>query len=412
MKIQQFLFTIVISLAVQSAMADEVIRIVQLHESGTLDIMLGDKREEIDSIVISGPMNNRDWECLRQCCMNGRLHGVDLTEVTAENDSMPDMALGHMTSWSILKNIRLPQNLRAIGPRALKWCTSLEFVVLPQTLKTIGKEAFYNCTSLRHIDLPQTLELIDKFAFYLTALETIDIPQYVHSLGYYAFGLCENLKQASLPAKVQLGERIFSSCVLLSHVQIPSDLEAIPKGMFADCESLKFIKWPASLQMVGDHAFESCPMKNIILPDGVHEIGAFAFSYNNNLTTLVLPADLTTFYQTALVGSGKQLQRVYCKSTVPPTTVTEAYYQTEINKSVANTILCVPTGCGVAYLSAPYWKDFAGIKEVDMNDIPTGIDDIDKQINDQSPKYSLDGRIKTTGKGIYIHNGKKYLKEF
>ena len=399
-------------LAVSAVKAEDVVRIIQLQESGTLEAMLGESPDEIDSIVVSGPMNAQDWESLRQCCLYGRVRGIDMSEVIAENDSMPNGALAHLSSRGILKNIRLPKTLRVMGPRALKWCTSLEHVELPETLKRIGYEAFYNCISLRHIDLPATLETIGNAAFYFGRLEEVTIPEGLINMGAEAFTGNLNLKVVRIPARIQNpGWATFRGCWTLEQASLSPDTEVIPALMFQDCEAMTTFEWPSGLKEIGSNAFESCLIKRIILPDGVRIVNREAFRHNNSLIVLGLPATLEYFDETALMGCERQLKAVNCMALVPPATGDYPYYREEIRTSVAKATLYVPIGCKEAYSNAPYWHNFGDIVEYDYSEYPTAITEQSLDVTPNGDKYGLDGRvITTTPGGIYIQNGKKYVK--
>jgi len=409
---KKLLTILIICLTVLTVKADDVVRIIQLQESGTLNAMLGESPDEIDSIVVSGPMNTNDWESLRQCCMYGRVRGIDMSGVNAENDSMPNKALGHMTYHSVLKNIRLPKTLRVIGPRAFKWCTSLEHVVFPENLKGIEWEAFYNCVNLRQIDLPATLESIGNAAFYYSGLEEVTVPEGLNEMGNEAFAGSIGLKVARIPARINnLGWGVFRGCWNLERADISTDTEVIPNRMFEDCESLINFEWPTSLQEIGNGAFEACYIKRIILPDNVRTINGNAFKYNKTLIVLGLPATLESFNQTALIGCGEHLRIVHCKASVPPSTVGNPYYQEDILNSIAKATLYVPIGCKDAYGTAPYWRSFSNIVEVDDSAFPTSITEQNSFVRHNTIRYGSDGRIRTISGGIYIENGKKNLEK-
>lgn len=332
------------ALAALSAKAGDVVRVIELQETGTLSQALGDEQGSLDSIVISGPMNTNDWQALRQCCMSGRVRGLDLSGVKAENDSMPAIALGHMTFHSVLKNVRLPHTLRVIGPRAFKWCTSLEYVELPETLVGIGWEAFYTCTSLKHVDFPLSLESIGNSAFGDCGLESVELPANIRRLGSETFAGCRELKEAVIPSGIEsLGWGTFRGCWTLERIALPDDIDMMPDRMFEDCESLSSCEWPLTLETIGEGAFEGCSFESIILPDNIREIAKDAFRYNEKLVSIVLPANLEIFDQTALLGTDKRLSSVYCKATVPPITIGNPYFHDEIVKYARHALFtCLP----------------------------------------------------------------------
>lgn len=403
---KKLVFTFIVALTASSVKADDVIRIIQLQEAGTLNEMFGDHREEIDSIAISGPMNASDWECLRQCCMLGRVRGMDLSGVKAENDSMPNMALGHMTYHSMLRYLRLPETLRAIGPRALKWCVSLQHVTLPKTLKTIGWEAFYNCNRLRSIVFPETLESVENSAFESSGLESVKIPVKLQKLGVEAFAGSLQLKEAVISARIEdLGWGVFRGCRELKRVKLPSDTEVIQDRMFEDCESLTEFDWPSNLVTIEEGAFEACPFEVIILPSGVTEIKKDAFRDNDRLKVVILPENLMTMDQTALMNNASKLEIVWCKAQIPPTTASNPYYQEKIYKSISNALLFVPSGSSDTYRSTTYWNRFSTIIEVD----DTAIQSLKVESENNKKMYSIDGRLRRIGNGLFIQKGRKII---
>lgn len=408
------LFMFIIALASLQARADEVVKIVSLEKAGTLDAMLGTERSEIDSIVVSGPMNAADWESLRSCCMLGRVHGMDLSDVRAENDSMPAKALGHMSFRSSLKYLRLPQTLTVIGPMALRWCTSLEHVDLPVSLKRIGYQAFEICTSLRHILLPESLEVVSSQAFATTGLESVVLPGGVKCLGDEVFAACVNMKEAIIPEKIEdtMGWGTFRGCWALEKVSIPSDTDNIPGSMFEDCEMLSDFQWPSCLQSIGSSAFEACPMARIVLPEGLRDIGRNAFRYNTSLVSLVLPSTLSSVHETVLIGCGQSLAGVYCQSVMPPMVVAagSSIEREESLKAIRAVTLYVPKGSSAAYSTATYWQSFADIVELDIADFPTAVSYTLLNRKPDARLYGLDGRMMTTpAKGMVISNGRKYV---
>ena len=70
--------------------------------------------------------------------------------------------------------------------------------------------------------------------------------------------------------------------------------KAIPRYMFKHCYSLKELIIPSYVTQICSFAFESCGLQNIVLNEGLEDIGEGAFNYCSGLTSLTLPSSITT----------------------------------------------------------------------------------------------------------------------
>ncbi|MBO5778766.1 MAG: leucine-rich repeat domain-containing protein [Clostridia bacterium] len=114
----------------------------------------------------------------------------------------------------------------------------------------------------------------------------VSIPNSVTEIGDCAFVNCKNLVELSLPDGLSnLGKYVFLKCTALRNVILPYTLTEIPDGFFQDCENLSAVDFcggsmvgrPSGLQKIGRHAFARCKEYDCPLPNGVEEIGDFAF---------------------------------------------------------------------------------------------------------------------------------------
>lgn len=400
---KKLLIIMFITLAATAVKADDVIRIVNVEEAGTLGLLLGEDRGEIDSLVIGGVMNKEDWTTLQECCEMGRLRGLDLYGLTLEKDSLPTFGLSALSDRSILKNVRLPKNVKVIGTEFLRWCTSLENVSIPSTTIRIRQGAFQFTSNLRKVELPDNLEEIGAYAFNNTGLTSIKLPSGLHYIGGQAFCYNEHLEEVTILSENlgKCGECIFYMCPKLHKVTFPKQINSICKKMFEDCEQLSEVIWPATMKKIEEAAFSGCNLRNVILPESLQEIGARAFS-SNQLSSVVLPTTLERIDQSALLDN-HNLTSVYSKATIPPTAVGES------QQPPYAAVLYVPKGCVEAYYSAPYWHDFYLIMEIDNDHFPTTVRTIPcEHQNGLSKRFLLDGRkAPSSYKGVVIHNGHK-----
>ena len=79
----------------------------------------------------------------------------------------------------------------------------------------------------------------------------------------------------------------------LQYCSMPDTVTVIEDSAFRQCTQLRYIEWSAGLREIGNIAFESCAISELILPDGVTEIGSNCFFGCADLKTAVLPAGLS-----------------------------------------------------------------------------------------------------------------------
>ena len=130
---------------------------------------LGDDLYKVDSLVIStGALLPYDWtSALLDCCENGRLTGIDMSQCRFETE-IPSAAFlpttvngaprksednGDRNPYRTgLRYVTLPANLEKIGDLAFSSC-DLQAVAIPYWVKEIGTGAFHNCGSLKDVVL-------------------------------------------------------------------------------------------------------------------------------------------------------------------------------------------------------------------------------------------------------------------
>ena len=138
-----------------------------------------------------------------------------------------------------------------IAEDAFQFCENLTSVEIPDTVQTIGKNAFWNCHKLQHVTLPKNLTAV--------------------------------------------GDNCFRSCGLLAELEIPVTLQKIGLDAFCDTAWLKNQQTENPLVQVNHILIDAttCSGTAIEVPDGVTEIGNFAFYNCGNLQKIMLPASVT-----------------------------------------------------------------------------------------------------------------------
>ena len=73
-----------------------------------------------------------------------------------------------------------------------------------------------------------------------------------------------------------MGQGIFQDCKFLSEVVIHEGLQQIPSYTFAETDSLTSITLPEGISEIGDFAFMSSGLRQIVLPASLKKVSGFS----------------------------------------------------------------------------------------------------------------------------------------
>ena len=153
----------------------------------------------------------------------------------------------------------IPEGVTVIWDRAFEGATCLKKLYLPKTLRYIGTMVFWDCRDLREIHLGD-LDAYMKIRFE-------DFPD--KSLNYY-----------------QDGKLITSDAV-------PEGTKKIPDFAFCGMGSLKEVILPEGLEEIGRYAFAYAGLEAVTLPRSLKTLGSYAFWSNAALTEVEIPEGIT-----------------------------------------------------------------------------------------------------------------------
>ena len=260
--------------------------------------------------------------------------------------------------------------VRSIGDAAFAF-SDLASVTIPATVTNIGASAFVNCDALTSISIPNSVTHIGKGAFEdCSALSSVSIGNGVAVINHRTFYRCTALTSIIIPNSVtSIIESAFGECAALTSVTIGSGVTNIGKWVFCGCRSLKTMvvrngntmydsrnNCNAIIETGSNTLIAGC--QNTVIPNGVTNIGLYAFDDRKGLTSIIIPASVRSIDWWAFDGCDA-LDTVVCYATTPPNWSNS--FDTDIN-------IYVPSEALEVYKTHKDWKRYTNIRCIsDMN---------------------------------------------
>ena len=102
-------------------------------------------------------------------------------------------------------------------------------------------------------------------------------------------------------AVTQIGPHAFEQAAM-RQVSIPEGVSDIGEYAFYGCHSLMSVQIPGSVERIGAYAFGECALYSVNLPEGLLSLGDRAF-YSASLSALVLPGSLAEMGENPFAGA-------------------------------------------------------------------------------------------------------------
>jgi len=425
---------------------------VSVETYGMLEEKLSEYTEPYSTLVISGFIDESDFETIYDYIEKWELYSLDLTDAHPLHKRIPDFAFFNPdiqdpnNSFDLeqvkrlsLREIKLPDETEEFGEACFAALDLVEFE-MPQNLKTLGRRSFCLTSIFRNIDIPEGVTVIPEECFDSADIQGVSLPASVTSVEYAAFLKCEaykvvfseglqkigrsafgnmdNVSEVILPQScTDLGIAAFYGCDRLERFEFGDDVEVIEGDILAACRALKEVKLPSNLRKIEASAFASTnSLREIAFPESVEEIELTAF-YQSGLNFITFPASSPKLGRRAFIPYNTDVFRqITCLSSVPPAPLypesTNAFYSGDsaFDGLTYYMPVYIPKGSLEAYKNAPLWSKFQTFIEFDD---PSGIEYLtDSEIEVKAYRnlvvisvdmpsaysiYSLDGRMVESG---------------
>ena len=189
-------------------------------------------------------------------------------------------------------DVLIPEEVTEIAPFAFQGCTGLTSVVIPESVKEIGKDAFDGCTSLRSVTIPAGVTEVWPTAFSqctgLTEILVAPNNSVYHSVdGMLLKGDC----LLTFPA----GKT--------GSVTIPEGVTEIGYYAFYCCAGLTGITIPEGIKRIGGSAFSLCTaLTSVTIPKTVKLLDWYTFAGCTSLKSVVLHTGITKILDAAFLN--------------------------------------------------------------------------------------------------------------
>lgn len=182
----------------------------------------------------------------------------------------------------------------AIGEHAFENCDSLQSVTMPNSVTTIESKAFNGCNSLQTVIIPNSVTTIESNAFAycrnMIAVHISDVAAWC-AIKFDDNPLC-------------FAHNLYLNGNLVTDLVIPEGVTNIGKTSFKNCSCLTSVNIPSSTTIIEDDAFSGCQnLSSVIINNGVTNIKSKAFYNCGSLTSIDIPKSVIHIERDAFAGS-------------------------------------------------------------------------------------------------------------
>ena len=302
---------------------------------------------------------------------------------TVVDGTSPDDAVG-VTDWSSWNGntwlgtsydsskkmyvAKFQNALAWIPDEAFRRNLALKSVFLPPVTgysMEIGERAFENCSNLEFVQFGESYETIYDYAFASCNLKSVVVPN-TNSLGNHAFSYNHNLTSVALSESINdwpSSSNPFMACE--SILGFTGDNDMVADGgrclilgdklvSYATASTTGTYTIPANVKEIATQALYGAQFQDVVLPEGLTDIGWASLAQCTNLKQLVIPESVT-WIDGHFISDSHRLGYVIMNGLTPPEISEHAFDE------IANGLLIKVPGAGsLAYFDDDNWQELCG----------------------------------------------------
>ncbi len=196
----------------------------------------------------------------------------------------------------------LPSTVTELANGAFYGCEDIPSVTLPEALETIGVMAFQNCISLQELTIPAGVTNIyglcaknlsgAKAPVCRITVEEGSTAFYSHDGALYRLDSNELIyapNRAAMeisPDARSIGMQAFAKNTALTGINIPEGITEIGAYAFSGCSSLRQAAFPEGLKRISQGAFQDTALTEVTLPNTINYMGTRVFENCNALSRI------------------------------------------------------------------------------------------------------------------------------
>lgn len=282
---------------------------------------------------------------------DGAFAGSDLETVAIGNNVT---SIGHGAFMGCPRLQEVSVAAPAIGDGAFAACPQLSAVQIGAAATSLGTETFSDCTALATLQGTENISKIGALAFRnCSALESFTPGAGLSAIGPHAFaGTAIKTLDLSATSIATLPEWALASMTDLTSLEAPA-VTGLATGAAMGCVALDNASFSPQLSKIGNLALAGDAALSSLDLGSAESLGAYSLSHVSGLTSLTLPASLTSVGDNAMeYATG--LQEITANTTAVPETGKNVW----LGVDQSNVKLYVSDETADAFSSTEQWKEF------------------------------------------------------